>query len=309
MREVDEFRTFMGLTDGNGGYAIPAPVDPSIVLTNAGSINPIRRIARVETITNDVWRGLSSAGVTASFDAEAAEVSDDSPTLAQPEVQTRMARAFAAASIEIAGDFPNLAGELATMFADARDNLESLKFWSGASGSNEPIGIETALNGGSSEVAQTTGEAMTVADIYKTQQALPARYQGKPKTAWTAELSTINFMRQFATSNNYHAFLTDLGGGNPPNLLGYPLHEWSSMDKYSAVDAAATAVNHLLLVGDWNNYLVADRVGGTMEFIPHLFNTNANLPSFNRGWVYYWRVGADSINDAAFRLYTLTTAA
>lgn len=306
---VEEFRAAMSLTDANGGYAIPFMLDPSIVITSNGVANPVRRRARVESIVTDNWNGISTAGVTASFDAENAEVSDDTPTFAQPTVQTRMARAFVQGSIEIAGDFPNLAGEITRAFADAKDTLESSVFWSGASASNQPIGIETALNGGTSEVAQTTGEAMTVADIYKTQAALPPRFRGAGDVAWTAELSTINFIRQFATANNYHAFLTDMGGGQPSSLLGYPLDEWSSMDAYSAVDAAATAVNHLLLIGSWKNYLIADRIGGTVEFIPHLFATNANLPSFTRGWVYYWRVGADSINDAAFRLFTLTTAA
>lgn len=309
VRSVDEFRAAMSLTDANGGYAIPFPIDPSIILTNNGAANPVRRLARVETITTDTWQGISSAGVTASFDAENAEVSDDSPTFAQPQVTTRMARAFVQGSVEISQDFPNLAGELAMAFADARDRLESTVFWSGASGSNQPIGIETALNGGSSEVAQASGEAMTVADIYNTIAALPPRYRVPGRTAWTAELSTINFMRQFATANNYHAFLADMTADSPARLLGYPLYEWSAMDPYSSVNAAATAVNHLLLVGDWSNYLIAERIGGTVEFIPHLFSTTTNLPSFTRGWVYYWRVGADSVNDAAFRLYTLTTAA
>jgi predicted phage gp36 major capsid-like protein len=97
--------------------------------------------------------------------------------------------------------------------------------------------------------------------------------------------------------------------GELKRKLPMPLYEWSSMDAYSAVDAAATAVNHLLLIGDWTNYVIADRIGGTVEYIPHLFNTNANLPTGARGWFYHWRVGADSVNDAAFRLYTLTTAA
>lgn len=309
VNEAQLFRTAMSLSDSAGGYGIPFQLDPTLVLTNDGTINPIRRIARTETITGDTWNGISSAGVTASFDAELAEVSDDTPTFAQPTVTAREARAFAQGSIAITQDFRNLAGELTRAFQDAKDRLESTVFWSGASGSNQPIGIETALNGGSYEVAQTTGEAMTVADIYKTQQALPARYRMGGRVAWTAELSTINFIRQFATANNYHAFLTDLGGASPAQLLGYPLYEWSAMDAYSAVDAAATAVNHLLLVGAWENYLIADRVGMSIEFVPHVFNTNANLPMAVRGWFAYWRVGADSINDAAFRLFTLTTAA
>jgi HK97 family phage major capsid protein len=232
---VGEYRTAMGLTDANGGYAIPFTLDPSIILTNDGAINPVRRLARQVSITTDTWNGISSAGVTASFDAELAEVSDDSPTFAQPTITTRMGRAFVQASIEITQDFANLAGEITSAFADAKDRLESTVFWSGSSGSNQPIGIETALNGGSYEVAQSAGEAMTVADLYKTLAALPPRYRMGSRVAWTAELSTINFIRQFATANNYHAFLTDLTGDSPATLLGKPLYEWSSMDVYSTV--------------------------------------------------------------------------
>lgn len=306
---VQEFRTAMSLSDSAGGYGVPFTLDPTLILTNNGAINPIRGLARQETITTDSWNGLSSAGVTASYDAELAEVSDDSPTFAQPTVVTREGRAFVQGSIAITQDYRNLANDVLTMLADGKDRLDSTMFWSGSSGSNQPIGIETALNGGSSEVAQTSGEAMAVADIYKTLNALPARWRKGNRVAWTAELSTINFIRQFATANNYHAFLTDLGGGQPSQMLGYPLYEWSDMDAYSAVDAAATAVNHLLLIGDWNQYLIADRVGMSVEFVPHVFNTNANLPMAVRGWFAYWRTGADSLVDGAFRLFTLTTAA
>ena len=306
---AQEYRTAMSLSDSAGGYGVPFQLDPTLILTNNGAINPTRAVARQVTITGDSWNGLSSAGVTASFDAELAEVSDDSPTFAQPTVQTREARGFVMGSIAITQDFANLAGELTMAFADAKDRLESSVFWSGASGSNQPIGIETALAGGSSIVAQSAGEAFTVADIYKVHQALPARWSKGNKVAWTAEKSTINAMRQFATANNYHAFLTDLGGGQPAQLLGYPLYEWSDMDANSAVDAAATATNHLLLLGDWNQYLIADRVGMSIEFVPHVFNTNANLPMAVRGWFAYWRVGADSLVDGAFRLLAVTTAA
>jgi predicted phage gp36 major capsid-like protein len=63
-------------------------------LSSAGAINPIRQVARVIQITTREWKGVSSEGITASDDAEAAEVSDDSPTLAQPTITTAMGRAF-----------------------------------------------------------------------------------------------------------------------------------------------------------------------------------------------------------------------
>ena len=93
------------------------------------------------------------------------------------------------------------------------------------------------------------------------------------------------------------------------HLLGWPLYENSSMKAYSAFDAGATADNFLLMVGNWRNYIIVDRVGLTVEFIPHLFATNANLPSGTRGWFAYWRTGSDSVNDDAFRVLSIPTAA
>jgi hypothetical protein len=37
-------------------------------------------------------------------------------------------------------------------------------------------------------------------------------------------VNIIDTDRQFATANNYHAFLTDLTTGQPPRLLGDPAH-------------------------------------------------------------------------------------
>lgn len=309
---TEEFRAAMSLTDANGGYAIPTVLDPQIILTNTGTVNPVREYARVIPVAGDNWNGLTSSGVDASYDAEAAEVSDDSPTFGAPNIVTRMARAFVRGSVEISEDFSGLADELGVMFADAKDRLNSTKYWSGSAGSNEPIGIETALAGGASIITPTTTEVFAVADIYKLAGALPARHRGKRgarKAAFMAEYSTINAIRQFATANNYHAFLVDASADSPALLLGYPLEEWSAMDAYSAVDTAATATNHILAFGDWSKYVIIDRIGGTIEFIPHLFHTSNNLPSFQRGWVYYWRDGADSIDDNAFRILNLATTA
>jgi predicted phage gp36 major capsid-like protein len=44
----------------------------------------------------------------------------------------------------------------------------------------------------------------------------------------------------------------------------------------------------------------------TVEFIPHLLHTSNNRPSGQRGWYAHYRVGADSVNDAAFKLLNVT---
>ena len=67
---------------------MPFTLDPTIMLTGSGALNPFREISDVEEIATDEWRGVSSAGVTASYQAEATETTDDSTTLAQPIIST-----------------------------------------------------------------------------------------------------------------------------------------------------------------------------------------------------------------------------
>lgn len=308
---ADEFRAYMGLTDGNGGYGVPVTLDPSLILTGGGSANPFRQIARVETITNDEWRGLASAGVTAGFAAEADEAGDNSPTVTGPTVTTQRAHAFVGASIEVAGDYIGLAADLQTMFAEAKDDLEATVFVSGAASSDEPIGITTALDGTASEIAPTTGETFALVDVFKLHGSLPPKYRSaSARTAWIHELRTLNQIRQLAIdeAGGAQGILQDLTAGAPPMILDVPRYEASAMDSTMDINAGANADNFVLVLGDWRHYLVADRVGLTVEFLPHLLGANRR-PTGERGWYAYWRVGADSINDNAFRMLSIPTAA
>ena len=47
----------------------------------------------------------------------------------------------------------------------------------------------------------------------------------------------------------------------------------------------STGAANLLVVGDFSNFLVAQRAGMSVELIPHLFATGNNRPSGQRGWL------------------------
>jgi HK97 family phage major capsid protein len=66
-------------TGSSGGFAIPITIDPSVILTGSGALNPVREVARVLTVGTREWRGVSSDGVTAGYVAEAVEATDASP--------------------------------------------------------------------------------------------------------------------------------------------------------------------------------------------------------------------------------------
>ena len=55
-------------------------------------------------------------------------------------------------------------------------------------------------------------------------------------------------------------------------LLSRPIYELSNMD--STVTTSGAVSNFILVYGDFSNFVIADRIGSTMEFIPNLVGTN-----------------------------------
>lgn len=287
----------MSLTDSAGGYLVPFQLDPTVIITANGSANQIRQIARQVVATGDVWNGVSSGAVSWSWDAEGAEVSDDAPTFAQPTVPVYKAAGFVPISIEALEDEANVTAEVARLLAFGRDVLEAAAFATG-SGSGQPTGIVTALTGTSSVVTSTTTDTFAAADIYKVDNALPARYRGA--ASWLANRGVYNLVRQMDTSGGAQMW-ERIGADVPAQLLGRPVYESEDMDGV----VNATQDNYLAVYGDFSNYVIADRVGMTVEFIPHLVGANRR-PTGQRGWYAYYRVGADSVNDGAFRMLNVT---
>lgn len=291
----------MSLTDNAGGFLVPLTVDPAVLLSSNGSTNPLREISRVVQIATDTWNGVSSAGVSAEWIAEATEVADASPTLAQPSVPVYKADAFVPFSFEIQGDAPTFMAELATLLQDGADQLTATAYTAG-DGSGKPTGVISALAGGSSVVTGDGSEALAASDVFKVQNALPPRFQ--PRAQWNANLAIINTLRQFETTNGSLKF-PELAS-NPPMLLGRTVRENSNMD--GTLNAAATESNHVLLYGDFQQFLIVDRVGSTLELVPHLFGSNRR-PTGQRGALLWFRTGSDVLVDNAFRVLNVATTA
>ncbi len=287
----------MSLTDTAGGFLIPFQLDPSVIITANGSFNQVRQIARVVTATGDTWNGITSAGVTASWDSEAAQVSDDSPTIAQPSIPIVKGSAFVQSSYEVAADAPTLANEIATMVAFEKDRLESVAFVTG-SGSGEPTGIITALTGGSSVVASITTDTLALADVYALDAALPARFAAGG--SWLGHRAIYNKLRQFDTAGG-NALWNQFSDGRNPELLGRPNYVAEAMDG----TITALADNLVLVFGDFSNFVIADRAGASMRFVAEIPGANGR-PTDQCGWKTTWRVGSDSVNDAAFRALNVT---
>lgn len=291
----------MNLVDASGGFMVPFSLDPAVILTSAGVNDPIRDIARVVQVTTDSWNGVNSAGVTASWDGEAEEVSDDSPTLAQPSIDVHKLAAFVPFSVEVGMDAANFQAEMQRLILDSFTDAEGAAFWTG-SGTGQPKGIVTALDANTNvEVHVTTNGAFAIDDVYKLHEALPPRF--RRNATWAANVNVLNRIRRFGegSTGSNSAFWTDLGSGQPPLLLGRPVVEASGMAAFTG-----TGSENVLIIGDFRHYVIADRVGATVELVPHLFGTTNNRPTGQRGLYAMKRTGGASVADNAFRLLQST---
>jgi HK97 family phage major capsid protein len=303
---TNEERTVLGVsTNANGKFALPIHLDPSVILTSALSTNEIRKISRVVTLTDGqpAWNGLTSAGVTASWDGEVAEVSDDSPTFGQPSIPTYRAQALVQASISAAEDISDLDSTIMLMFADAKDRLEGAAHATG-SGSSQPTGVFTAVAAiTASRVTSTTAATIGLVDLNAVYVAVPKRYRAA--STWVAAPTYTAAIKALGTSVGA-SYSGDLRDGLTSSILDRPVV--SSDD--APTTQTTTALDSEVLLGDFSQFVIVDRPGGmSVEYIPHLFNTSNNLPDGRRAWYATWRNGSDSTNTAAFRLLVDKTSA
>lgn len=289
----------MSLSDTSGGYLVPFQLDPTVIITSAGTSTGIRQIARQVVATGDVWNGVSASEATWSWDAEGQQVSDDTPTFAQPSIPNYKGAGFIPASIESLQDMANATAEIARILAAGKNTLEATAFTTG-SGVGQPTGIVTALVASSPSVIQTstTTDTFAIGDIFKVDGALPERHQAN--ASWLANRKIYNLIRQFDTGGGASLWTT-LANGLPAELDGAPTYRSEAMD--GVINAGAE--NYILIYGDFTNYVITDRIGFSIESIPHLFGANGR-PTGSRGVYAYYRTGANVTDTGAFSILNVT---
>jgi len=299
VRAWEEYRAMSEGTTTAGGFGIPVLIDPSIIMTAQGSGNPFLTLARQVDAKTNKWKGVGSAGVSWSFDAEASAVSDDSPAIAQPSVDVFMARGFIPYSIEVGQDYPGFASEMSTLLTEGYNELLIDKFTRG-SGSGEPMGVVTALDADTTvEVLLGTAGTLAAADVYNAYARLPQRFRNKRN--WLGAVEINNKIRQLGTANNFHATTVQLAAGSAEALLGGQWYETPYM-----TDLTSTVHTNVAVVGDFSNYVIARNGGMSVELVPTLFDVTNNRPTGQRGWFAYARIGGGVVNAQAFRLLNQT---
>ena len=291
-----------GLTIGtpsDGGYAIPFTLDPTVIPTSNGAVNPWRQLARIITITGNEWKGVTSDGVTVAYEAEATEVAAGSPVLAQPDIHVEKAQVYVKYSIEVEQDWPQMRAELAVMIQDAKDAKEANKFALGAGhGSNEPQGVVAFVSGGNLIDTAASG-TFAVADIDTLDNALAPRFE--PNANVVANKSLYNKIRAL-TGDQFDVYmplaqgiLKRENGVTGRELAGYPA--WRS----SEMDSAFTAGKKVLLLGDFRYFAIVDRVGMSLEVLPLVVGASGR-PTGERGLYGHFRNSSGVLEADAFKL-------
>jgi HK97 family phage major capsid protein len=188
------------------------------------------------------------------------------------------------------------------MLIDAKDRMEGAAFATG-SGTNQPTGIWTALEANTNvELVTTTAATIGEIDIHNTYKAVPSRWRGRgtwlthPTWALAVKRLGVNLSSTY-TGNLAEAPLVD--------VLGRPV----VTDDDAPSTSTTTVLDNLVIFGEFSNYVIVDRIGATIEFVPQVFGATNSRPIGARGWLLHWRVGADSVNDNAFRLLQDRTSA
>lgn len=292
--EADAVRAALSLSNANGGFALPTLLDPTLIKTGTAVKNPIRRLARTVSGTQNVWHGVSVGNVTTAWKSEGSAFTEGSPTLASPSVTAYNLTAYITASYEIFED-SGLQGQMPGLIAEAFDFAESTAFVSG-NGTTQPKGIVTAISAtaGSTVTATTRGTftSASAVDVFALLNSVASRYE--ESVNWVANKATFNTIRQMSTGSNGSLFWTDLNSATPPSLLGSPIA--SSSDMVSAT----TSGNVLIILGDFSQFIVYDRIGTSLEFIQNVVD-GSGIPTGQRGLVAHKRVGSDVTDLNAFR--------
>ena len=284
-------RAALSLTNANGGYLLPFVLDPTIILTNAGSANPWRRISNVKQTTSNTWNGVNSAGVTANWLTEGTIVTDVTPTVGNVVVTPLKAAAWVYGSYEVLED-TDFGQQLPRLLADAKDRLEEAAFATGNGSTTGPPGV---IPGATTVYTTATTTVIALADVYGTQAALPPRFRNSPSCAWVANVAIINKFRQLDTAGGA-SFWTNLGKGQPETLLGAPIYESTTMTS----SVATTSL--MAIMGDFSQFIIVDRVGVSLIYEPLVKGTGGILPSGQAGWFMFWRTGSQLSTVNAFRV-------
>ena len=299
--------------DATGGFTVPFAFDPTIIAigSHTGAVNPYRRACRVVSIVGtDTWNAITSTAVVATRTTEAAAATEQGPTFAQPSYIVKRVQGQITASFEMFQDRADLGSEMATLIQEAKDNEEEASWATGAGGATASIGVGPVNGTSGAYTSMTTITSVTLAalDFDAVEAALPVRHRFGAQ--WFMNRLNIRKAQALETAggkyfggNQYQAVGQadlDPAGNTGLRLLGYAVNESPSLP------TAATANIVIGTLLQPQSFVIVDRVGMSVQFIPFILNSSA-LATGQQALYFMYRNHAAPINvDAGRTLRYLT---
>jgi HK97 family phage major capsid protein len=282
-------------TDVDGGFAIPFTIDPTFIITTSGAASSLREYSRVETITTKSWHPITTEDDVASYGTETSATADSAPSDIDDlnGVTPLRAKRFIKFTAEYQEDYGAAAilAQVGVLIRDSKDLLEAEKFVQGT-GSAEPEGIIWKLDDdGTSLVSVATFD---LDGLDAVTAALGPRFRVGGRATYMANLAILQKVRQLGTAGAPANSIYDQISGI---LNGYPARELSFMDD------AWSSGKEVLLFGDFKQFVIVDRIGLSMEYVPQVFDGSGD-PLGQRGIYARWRNTSKVITVNAFRLLT-----
>lgn len=280
-----EFRVVKGSVDTSGGYGIPVVIDPTIRITSGTGLTGLLPYITVEPVTTDSWRGVTAAHTTWAEVTEGGDGTDDAPTFGGPSIPVVTSRATIPYSIEAEQDYPGLASQLSRVLESGYMDHLAARLAVGT-GTTTIKGVFTALDATTgSEVAVTTDALFGAVDIDKVFASLGERF--RQRAVWYMNVDVENEIRAFGSGTATSRFTVDQTAFGISLLNGRPLvtSDWAPL--FTGTTGAA----NILCFFDPTEYILAQRIGMSVEYVPHL--QSAALPNMTRAWMAYARAGGD----------------
>jgi HK97 family phage major capsid protein len=79
------------------------------------------------------------------------------------------------------------------------------------------------------------------------------------------------------------------------------------VNELSTMQSTVVNATKIMILGNFQYFKIVDRVGLTIELVPHIFGATSRYPIGQRGFYAYWRNGSKVLDPVGFRALTGTT--
>lgn len=284
----------------DGGASVPGQIS-RVILDQMLDVNPLRRLASVETATSgDFSKIVGLRGASSGWAAET-DPRTVTQTPAMGEIKPPMGELFcyAEATTWVLEDSQfdletwlneNIASEFALQEAGAFVNGD---------GVDKPEGFLTAPQAATDDDTRPFGTLQTVPaqaaaaievdDLVNLMTALRTPYRVRGECAWLMSRTTAAAIRRLKDTDGRPLWIESLSADAPPTLLGYPVAEAEEMPGIGASNVSVA-------FGNWSRgYLIVDRTGMRTLRDPY------TRPGWVRFYVHH-RVGGHVMDSNAIKL-------